>query len=120
VFRYLLKTDGVEFEVSKRPVPKTDQEGRQKIDSVTGYPVWSVEVTAFTNEDDGSAVLAVSIASPSVPALAWRQPVDVIDLEMIPWANKRRNGELASGVAFRAVEIRPVDEHLAMAAFDQP
>ena len=40
--RYLLKTDGIEFEVSKRPVPKTAPNGVQKVDASTGWPVWSI------------------------------------------------------------------------------
>ena len=107
--RYLLKTDGIEFEVSKRPVAKTGPNGVQKVDASTNWPVWSVELTGFTNEEEGSTVIAVNLASPTVPALAWREPVEVVDLEMIPWSQKGRDGDIRSGVAFRAREIRPAN-----------
>ena len=106
--RYLFRTDGIEFEVSKTPVAKTDQNGVQKSDPVSKLPVWSVQLTTWTNEDEGSDVLVVSVAAPAAPALKWRQPVQVVDLEMIPWTQKRRDGEVRSGVAWKATEIRPV------------
>ena len=115
--KYLLKTDGIEFECSKRPVPKTAPNGVQKVDNTTGWPVWSIELTGFTNEDDGSSVIAVNVASPTLPVLQWREPVEVVDLEMIPWSQKGRDGDIRSGVAFRAKEIRPAGAvHLSSVA----
>jgi hypothetical protein len=106
--RYLLRTDGIEFEVSKRPVPKTGPNGAQKVDASTNWPVWAVELTGFTNEDEGSTVITVNVPAPQVPTLQWREPVEVVDLEMLPWSQKGRDGDIRSGVAFRAREIRPV------------
>ena len=60
--RYLFRTDWIEFEVSKTPVAKTDQNGVQKSDPVSKLPVWSVQLTTWTNEDEGSDVLVVSVA----------------------------------------------------------
>ena len=114
--RYMLKTEGTEFEVSKTAVPKTDPNGAQKIDPVTKLPVWSVELTAWTGEDQGADVVMVSIPAASIPTLRWREPVDVVDLEMLPWAQKRRDGELHQGVAFKAAEIRPMRAMSAVAA----
>jgi hypothetical protein len=34
--------------------------------------------------------------------------VEVVDLEIIPWAQKDRDGEVRKGVSFRAREIRPL------------
>ena len=113
--RYTLKTDGIEFEVSRKPEPKTAPNGVQKVDAATGWPVWAVQLATFTNEDEGSDVLMVNMASPTVPQLRWREPVEVVDLEMIPWSQKGRDGEIRSGVAFRAREIRPAG-HLAATA----
>ena len=107
--RYLLKTDGIEFEVSKRPVAKTGPNGVQKVDSSTNWPVWSVELTGFTNEDEGSTVIVVNVPAPQMPELRWREAVEVVDLEMIPWSQKGRDGDIRSGVAFRAREIRPLN-----------
>lgn len=114
--RYMLRTDNVEFEVSKTAVPKVDQNGAQKIDPVSKLPVWSVELTAWTGEDQGADVVTVSIPAASIPTLRWREPVEVVDLEMLPWAQKRRDGELHQGVAFKAVEIRPARAMTAVAA----
>lgn len=113
--RYMLRTEGVVFEVSKAPVAKTAPNGVQKVDGFTGLPVWSVQLTTWTNEDDGSDVLMVSLAAPQVPSLRWRQQVEVVDLEMIPWNQKGRDGDVRSGVAFKAREIRPAAT-LAVAA----
>jgi len=106
---YKLRTDGIEFEIAKSPVPKVDTEGRQKIDTNTGHPVWVVELTAWKGENEGADTFAVSVASAAAPAVRWRQPVEVMDLEIIPWANLGRNKELRSGVAFKALEIRPLE-----------
>jgi hypothetical protein len=116
--RYLLRTDGIEFEVSKRPVPKTTANGAQKVDSTTGWPVWSVELTGFATEEEGTTVLTVNVPAPQMPELQWREPVEVVDLEMIPWAQKDRDGDIRKGVSFRAREIRPLrsSEQVASAA----
>ena len=105
--RYMLRTEGIEWEVSKSAVAKTNPSGVQKVDPGTGWPVWSIQLTTWTNEEEGSDVLVVSVASPTAPLLRWREPVEVVDLEMIPWSQKGRDGDIRSGVAFRAKEIRP-------------
>jgi hypothetical protein len=108
----------MEFEVSKRPVPKTGPNGAQKVDASTGWPVWSVELAAFGSEEEGTTVLTVNVPSPQMPDLQWREPVEVVDLEMIPWAQKDRDGDVRKGVAFRAREVRPLrsSEQVASAA----
>jgi hypothetical protein len=58
-------------------------------------------------------VIQANVAAPTVPELRWREPVEVTDLEMIPWSQKGRDGEIRSGVAFRAKEIRPVSGGVA-------
>jgi len=108
--KYLLETRGNAYEVSRRPVPKMAPNGVQKVDAFTGWPLWAVELAVFRNEEDGSAVFTTSVASPTVPELEWREPVEVVDLEIIPWAQKGRDGEIRSGVAFRAKEIRPAGD----------
>ena len=108
--KYLWDTSRLEFEVAKSAVPKVDDRNVQKVDPFTGWPVWSVELTAWLGEDEGSESLAVSVASATRPELHWRQPVELVDCEMLPWSTKgRRDGEFRSGVAFRAKEIRPVN-----------
>ncbi|WP_433320023.1 hypothetical protein [Dactylosporangium sp. CA-139066] len=109
--KYLLDTSGYEFEVAKTAVPKVDEKGVQKHDPVSGHPVWVVEVMAFMGEDQGANQVDVSIASPVKPDLRWRQPVQMVGLEMIPWASKGRNDRdpIRQGISFRAKEIVPVD-----------
>ena len=106
--RYLLRTDGIEFEVSKRPMPKTTANGSQKVDSTTGWPVWAVELIAAGNEDEGTTVIVVNVPAPQMPELRWREAVEVVDLEIIPWAQKDKDGDIRKGVSFRAREIRPL------------
>jgi hypothetical protein len=89
-------------------VPKTDGKV-QKVDRATSLPLWTVELTGFTNEEDGTAVLAVNVASAQAPLLSFREPVEVVELEMNPWAQVGREGDLRSGVSFRAKEIRPLN-----------
>lgn len=108
--RYVLDTSGLEFEVAKTAVPKVDNEGVQKKDHETGWPVWTVEVNAWLGEDEGAESLSIGIASAQKPELQWRQPVELVELELIPWASKGRQDRdpIRSGVAFRAREIRPL------------
>jgi hypothetical protein len=113
--RHMLRTDGIEFEVSKAAVAKTAPNGVQKVDRSTGWPVWSVQLTTWTNEDEGSDVLLVSVASKTVPTVRWREPVEVIDLEMIPWSQKNNEGDIRSGIAYRAADIRSLGGGLAAA-----
>ena len=109
--KYVLDTSALEFEVAKTAVPKVDDKGVQKVDQVSKSPVWSVEITAYLGEDEGADTMTVSVASAVKPELRWRQPVELVELEMIPWSSKGRNDRdpIRSGVAFRAKEIRPVE-----------
>jgi len=105
---YLLKTDNLEFEVAKVAVPKTDLNGVQKIDRDTQWPIYTVVLLVLDVVRETAEDLTVSVPSPTMPNLRWREPVSVVDLEMIPWASTGgRDGALRSGVAFRAKEIRP-------------
>jgi hypothetical protein len=116
--KYVLDTSALEFEVAKTAVPKVDDKGVQKVDHMSGRPVWVVEINAWLGEDEGADTLSVSIASVSKPELRWRQPVELVDLEMIPWASKGRNDRdpIRQGIAFRVSEIRPVESASLRAA----
>ncbi|MFB9448695.1 hypothetical protein Dvina_45105 [Dactylosporangium vinaceum] len=109
--KYMLDTSGYEFEVAKTAVPKVDEKRQQKMDPVSGNPVWVVEMSVYFGEDEGASQIDVSIASASKPELRWRQPVEMDGLEIIPWASKGRSDRdpIRQGVSFRAREIRPVD-----------
>ena len=91
-------TNGKQVTVTKDPVEKLDEKGRQKADRVTGRPMWSTQV--FVLDDDGGEVITVTTAG-EVPNVKVGQQVTVSKLEALPWATNGRNG-----VAFRAEEIK--------------
>jgi hypothetical protein len=84
--------------VSREPVEKTEQNGRQKQERGTGRLMWSTQV--FVLDDDGGEVIAITTAGEK-PDVKVGQLVAVSSLEALPWATNGRNG-----VAFRAVEIK--------------
>lgn len=106
--RYMLKTDGIEFEVAKPPMPKTEPNGVQKVDKASGWPVWTIPLLMLDVANESASEIVVAIAAPSRPEVAWREPVEVSELEIFPWSQKGRDGDIRSGVAFRIKEIRPV------------
>jgi hypothetical protein len=83
--------------VSREPVEKPDQNGRQKIERGTGRPMWSTQV--FVQDDEGGEVITVTTAGEK-PDVAVGQIVSLVKLEALPWATNGRNG-----VAFRAEVI---------------
>src|SRR5262247_3702526 len=76
---YLLKTENLEFEVAKLPVPKTDLNGVQKIDRETQWPVFTVVLLVLDVVRETAEDLTISVPSPTMPVLTWRQPVSVVD-----------------------------------------
>ena len=83
--------------VSKEPVEKTEQNGRQKVERGTGRPMWSTQV--FVQDDEGGEVITVTTAGVR-PEVTVGQIVSLVKLEALPWATNGR-----SGVAFRAESI---------------
>ena len=94
-----IKTQGVDFVVSRAPVPKNDNDGRQKTDRETGAPLHVTEVVAM--DDTGAEVIKVTTAGE--PKVTKRQLVTVVKLVATPWTIDGRGG-----VAFRAEAIVPV------------
>ncbi len=94
--------------VSREPVEKTEQNGRQKTERGTGRPMWSTQV--FVLDDDGGEVIAITTAGEK-PDVKVGQPVAVSKLEALPWATNGRNG-----VAFRAQEIKAAGIHSVKAS----
>jgi hypothetical protein len=84
--------------VSRDPVEKTEQNGRQKTERGTGRPMWSTQV--FVLDEDGGEVITVTTAGEK-PNVKVGQKVTVSKLEALPWSTNGR-----SGVAFRAEEIK--------------
>jgi hypothetical protein len=94
-----IKTEGVDFVVSRPPAPKNDNDGRQKADRDTGAPLCVTELVAM--DDTGAEVIKVTTAGE--PKVTKRQLVTVAKLVATPW-----NIDGRGGVAFRADAIIPV------------
>jgi hypothetical protein len=94
-----IKTQGVEFVVSRAPQPKNDNDGRQKADRDSGAPLYVTELVAM--DDTGAEVIKVTTAGQ--PRVTTRQLVAVVKLVATPW-----NIDGRGGVAFRAESITPV------------
>ncbi len=95
-----LKTEGVDFVVSKLPVAKNDEAGRQKADRTTGELLYVTELVAM--DDDGAEVIKVTTGG-AAPKVTRRQMVTVTGLRVMHWAMEGR-----SGLSFRADSIAPV------------
>ncbi|MGH3778335.1 MAG: hypothetical protein ACRDRR_21770 [Pseudonocardiaceae bacterium] len=93
-----IKTEGVDFVVSRAPQPKNDNDGRQKTDRETGAPLHVTELVAM--DDTGAEVIKVTTAGE--PRVTKRQLVTVAKLVATPWTIDGRGG-----VAFRADAIIP-------------
>ncbi|GAA1594069.1 hypothetical protein GCM10009678_90280 [Actinomadura kijaniata] len=98
--RLIVDTSTKQVQVSKDPVEKKDQNGRQRTERDTGRPMWSTQV--FVQDDDGGEVITITTAGerPNVRVGAF---VSVSELEALPWATNGRNG-----VAFRAAAIKTI------------
>jgi len=94
-----IKTEGVEFVVSRAPQPKNDNDGRQKTDRETGELLHVTELVAM--DETGAEVIKVTTAGQ--PRVTKRQLVTVLKLVATPWTIDGRGG-----VAFRAEAITPV------------
>ena len=96
--RLEIKTDGVQFLVSRKPEPKTDGDGRHKADRDTKALLYVTELVGI--DETGAEVIKATTAGE--PKVAVRQPVYVTGLVATPWTVDGR-----SGVAFRAESILP-------------
>ena len=95
-----LKTDGIDFVVSKTPEPKNDENGRQKADRTTGELQFVTELVVM--DDTGAEVIKVTTGG-SAPKVDRRQAVAVKGLRVQHWAMDGR-----SGLSFRADSIGAV------------
>jgi predicted deacylase len=78
-----IKTEGVEFVVSRLPQPKNDADGRQKADRKTGEPLFTTELVAM--DDTGAEVIKVTTAGE--PKVVKREGVAVRRLVATPWTS---------------------------------
>ena len=95
--KLIVDTSNKHVMVSREPVEKTEQNGRQKTERGTGRPMWSTQV--FIQDEQGE-VITVTTAGEK-PDVTVGQIVYLVNLEALPWATNGRNG-----VAFRAESIR--------------
>jgi hypothetical protein len=95
--KLIVDTSNKHVMVSKEPVEKADQNGRQRTERGTGRPMWSTQV--FVQDHEGGEVINVTTAGEK-PDVAVGQVVTLVNLEALPWATNGRNG-----VAFRAESL---------------
>jgi len=93
-----IKTEGVDFVVSRAPAPKNDAEGRQKADRETGALLRVTELVAM----DATGAEVIKVTTAGEPKVVKRQFVTVVKLVATPWTIDGRGG-----VAFRADSITP-------------
>lgn len=98
--KLLVDTSRVQFQVTKEPDEKRDQNGTQKVDRKTGELLFIVQVMAL--DESGGDILTVTVAG-AKPRVQVGQVVRPVELEAIPWATNGR-----SGTAFRAKSIETV------------
>jgi len=96
--RLEIRTEGVEFVVSRAPEPKNDEGGRQKADRRTGELLYVTELVAM----DDAGVEVIKVTTAGVPKVGKRQLVRVAGLVAVPWVIDGRGG-----VTFRAESLAP-------------
>ena len=101
--RLVLDTSKVAFTVTKAAEPKTEfGSGQQKMNRQSNLPEWVVEVLA--QDSERGEVIRVTVTGDQ-PKVNQGNPVRLVDLEALPWANNGRNG-----VAYRAASIQPASQ----------
>ena len=105
--RLEIRTEGVEFVVSRAPQPKNDGEGRQKADRDSGELLYATELVAM----DASGAEVIKVTTAGEPKVGSRQMVAVRGLVVTPW-----NLDGRSGLAFRAESVSPVKASAGTAA----
>jgi hypothetical protein len=106
--RLMLDTTHVIFEVSQPATPKLDEKtGTQKLDFETKLPVWMVVL--YARGRGWSAVFNVAVTNAEKPTADVCEQVVPVNLEAFPWANKRKDGEVNSGVSFKCLDLQPVE-----------
>lgn|SRR5690606_9556832 len=99
--RLFVDTSKVTFTVTRNPEPKNDQNGQQRHRKDDGAPMWATQVMAL--DETGGEVISITVAGVK-PEATVGQMVVPVGLEAIPWSTNGR-----SGIAYRAVELAPVN-----------
>jgi hypothetical protein len=96
------------FEVSQPATPKLDEKtNAQKLDFESKLPVWMVVL--YARGRGWSAVFNVAVCNVEKPIADVCEQVVPVGLEAFPWANKRKNGDINSGVSFKCTALQPVE-----------
>jgi hypothetical protein len=107
----MLDTTDVIFEVSQPATPKLDEKtNAQKLDFETKLPVWMVVL--YARGRGWSAVFNVAVTNVDKPTAAVCEQVVPIGLQAFPWANKRKDGEVNSGVSFKCTGLQAVEARI--------
>jgi hypothetical protein len=103
------------FEVSQPAMPKLDEKtGTQKLDFETKLPVWMVVL--YARGRGWSAVFNVAVTNVEKPTADVCEQVVPVGLEAFPWANKRKDGDINSGVSFKCSALEPVETRVPVIA----
>jgi hypothetical protein len=103
-----LDTTHVIYEVSQRATQKLDEKtGTQKLDFETKLPVWMAVL--YARGQGWSAVFNVAVCNVEKPTADVCEQVVPVGLEAFPWANKRKDGDINSGVSFKCTALHPVE-----------
>ena len=106
--RLMLDTTHVICAVSQPATPKLEEKSNtQKLDFETKLPVWMVVL--YARGRGWSAVFNVAVINAEKPTADVCEQVVPIDLEAFPWANKRKDGDINSGVSFKCTALQPVE-----------
>ncbi len=98
--KHYIDMTGKQVQVSVASGPKNDQNGNQRSEKLTGRPMWTTEAVVL--DESGATVINITTAGQK-PDVMVGQLVIPVQLEAIPW---NTNGK--HGVAYRAVELKPV------------
>jgi hypothetical protein len=107
--RLWLDVTKARFMVTCNPEPKlADLKTRtQKVDAESSLPMWSTELTALT--PNGASVIQVTTVGSSIPVVSVGEIVVPEGLEALPWTNKDRDGEMRTGIAYRANALKVLE-----------
>src|SRR5258707_14166765 len=107
--RLFLDVSKARYMVTCNPEPKVAdlKTGVQKVDHESNLPMWTTELTALTGK--GASVIQVTTVSPSIPVVSVGEIVVPEGLEAMPWENKDREGQMRTGIAYRATALRVLE-----------
>lgn len=103
--RLYINTENVLFTAQRNMAAKLDNAGKQKFDtrSTPNLPMWTIQANAL--DANGGEIINITVVAEVKPDVAVGQNFIPVDLEALPWTSNR-DGNVRSGVAFRASELR--------------